>query len=127
MRRAAALLLICWACDDAAPMVVLPGLVAVSGSAPWNSAACRGPVGRSGVPFANAEVEPYVAVFLGWSGHSRAGRRETPRCTATYLGATRKNGRTNRARRQGASAQSSPLELKTRRNIMLFWPPLPPA
>jgi hypothetical protein len=24
-------------------------------------------------------VEPYVAVFLGWSGHSRAGRRETLR------------------------------------------------
>ncbi len=24
-------------------------------------------------------VEPYVAIFLGWSGHSRAGRRETLR------------------------------------------------
>jgi hypothetical protein len=24
-------------------------------------------------------LEPYVAVFLGWSGHSRAGRRETLR------------------------------------------------
>ena len=24
-------------------------------------------------------VEPYVAVFLGWAGHSRAGRRETLR------------------------------------------------
>ncbi len=69
MRRAAALLLICWACDDAAPMVVLPGLVAVSGSAPWNSAACRGPVGRSGVPFANAEVEPFAAVDPGNPKH----------------------------------------------------------
>jgi|GEM_PF-5851086 len=26
-----------------------------------------------------ASLEPYVAVFLGWSGHSRAGRRETLR------------------------------------------------
>ncbi|MGQ0843148.1 MAG: hypothetical protein ACT4QF_03325 [Sporichthyaceae bacterium] len=26
-----------------------------------------------------ATVEPYVAVYLGWSGHSRAGRRETLR------------------------------------------------
>lgn len=24
-------------------------------------------------------VEPYVAIYLGWSGHSRAGRRETLR------------------------------------------------
>lgn len=26
-----------------------------------------------------ADIEPYVAVYLGWSGHSRAGRRETQR------------------------------------------------
>ena len=26
-----------------------------------------------------ASIEPYVAVYLGWSGHSRAGQREMTR------------------------------------------------
>lgn len=65
MRRAAALLLVCSACDGpgapATSPATLPGVVAVSGNAPWNSS-CRGPPGRSGVLFPNAEAEPQVAI-----------------------------------------------------------------
>src|SRR5436190_9477440 len=72
MRRAAALLLFCCACDEppAGPQT-LPGagLVTVSGTAPWNSSACRGPAGPGGVAFPNAEVEPYAAVNPGNAKH----------------------------------------------------------
>jgi len=64
MRRWAALLLLCWACDEPAPLPPLPstipGLVAVSDNAPWNSS-CQGP-GRGGTVFPNAEVEPSIAI-----------------------------------------------------------------
>jgi len=65
MRRGAALLLLCTACDEPAPLSPLPstfpGLVAVSDTALWNSS-CQGPPGRGGTVFANAEVEPSIAI-----------------------------------------------------------------
>jgi hypothetical protein len=62
MRRGAALLLLCAACDEpAAPLPsTFPGLVAVSGSASWNSS-CQGPAG-GGTVFPNAGVEPSIAI-----------------------------------------------------------------
>jgi hypothetical protein len=70
MRRAAALLVFCWACDEPlAATLPGPGLVTVSGSAPWNSGACQGSSGRGGVSFPNAEVEPYAAVDPGNAKH----------------------------------------------------------
>ena len=62
MRRAAALLLLCSACDEPAPLPsTFPGLVAVSDNALWNGS-CQGPSGRGGTVFANAEVEPSIAI-----------------------------------------------------------------
>jgi hypothetical protein len=61
MRRAAALVLLCSACDDVAPAAsTLPGLVAVSDNARWSSS-CQGPA-RGGTVFPNAEVEPSIAI-----------------------------------------------------------------
>jgi hypothetical protein len=61
MRRAAALVLLCSACDDAASAPsTLPGVVAVSDNSPWNSS-CQGP-SRGGTVFPNAEVEPSIAI-----------------------------------------------------------------
>jgi len=60
MRGAAALLLAFTACAGEEPAQSIPGLIAVSGKAPWNSS-CTGPAG-SGEIFLNSEVEPSVAV-----------------------------------------------------------------
>ena len=60
MRGAAALLLAFTACAGEEPSQSIPGLIAVSGKAPWNSS-CTGPAG-SGEIFLNSEVEPSVAV-----------------------------------------------------------------
>ncbi len=69
MRRAAALLLVCTACNDGpAPPAELPGVVTVSVKTPWQSDSCRGPSG-GGVLSANAEVEPSVAIDPGNPKH----------------------------------------------------------
>jgi len=66
MRRRAALLLLCWACDEPGPSPspplpsTFPGLVPVSSSASWNSS-CQGPA-RGGSVFPNAVVEPSIAI-----------------------------------------------------------------
>jgi hypothetical protein len=60
MRGAAVLLLAFTACAGEEPARSIPGLIAVSGKAPWNSS-CTGPAG-SGEIFLNAEVEPSLAV-----------------------------------------------------------------
>jgi hypothetical protein len=67
MRRAAAVLLVCTACSDGGPTDLptppLPGLVTVSGKAPWASGTCAGSSGQaSGTLSIDAEVEPRVAV-----------------------------------------------------------------
>jgi len=70
MRRAAAVLLFCTACNGGGPTDLptpsfpsFPGLVAVSGKAPWASSTCGGPSGQaSGALSVDAEVEPRVAV-----------------------------------------------------------------
>jgi hypothetical protein len=59
MRRAAALLLALIACAGEEPSQTIPGLVAVSGKAPW-SGSCTGPAGGGQISL-NAEVEPSVA------------------------------------------------------------------
>src|SRR2546426_5142419 len=65
--RAALLLLACASCfggDEGASQGVggaIPGLITVSGNAPWGSS-CTGPAGRGGVVFHDAEVEPSVAI-----------------------------------------------------------------
>src|SRR6266404_4580239 len=46
---------------------------------------------------------------------------ETQRCTATYLGATRKNGCTIRTRRRGASAHSTPCNTNLAPAIAFGW------
>src|SRR2546428_479262 len=60
MGGAASLLLAFTACAGEEPAQSIPGLIAVSGKAPWNSS-CTGPAG-SGDIFLNSELEPSVAV-----------------------------------------------------------------
>jgi hypothetical protein len=60
MRRAAALLLVCASCGET-PVQTFPGLVTVSGAAPWNASSCAGP-SNGGTFSPDAEVEPAVAV-----------------------------------------------------------------
>jgi hypothetical protein len=62
MHRGAALLLLFCACsgDSEGPPATLAGVVKVSGNAPWDGS-CAGPA-RGGSVYANAEVEPQVAI-----------------------------------------------------------------